>query len=321
MEEYEGAKIMTTSVCKVPLFIQKSDGGYGYDSTDMTALKYRLQELKLDKILYVVDLGQSNHFYSCFEAAEKLGWLKSFKNKPNLGPQYIGFGVICGKDGKRFRSRSGESVTLRSLLDEAKKRIKEELEERLEKNETSLKAEEVDDAAGKLGYSAVKYFDLKNSREKDYVFDYDQMLQPTGNTGIYIIYTYARLCSIERKIESLLGLNVKELVENKREELKLSQERKKEWDIFKAILKFGDVMDQVEETMSPHHLCTFVYDLCVSVAKFYTEHQLIVNDSSSSSRKALDKDHGEDWVCLLVAARIVIEETAPLLGIQLLQRL
>lgn len=273
----------------MPLFIQKSDGGYGYDSTDMAALKYRLQELKLQRILYVVDIGQANHFYSCFEVIRKLGWIKGGESKTSTGPQFVGFGLVCGKDGKRFRSRSGETVTLKSLLDEAKKRIKTELEKRIKNKETSLTREELDDAAAKLGYSAIKYFDLKNSREKDYVFDYDQMLQPMGNTGVYIMYTYARLCSIERKLKTVLNLEVEDLVaERWKQGISLSPQRKKEWEIVKALLKYGDALEAVEESLSPHLLCTFVYDLSVAVSKFYTEHQLIVNAAESpSDRKSV----------------------------------
>lgn len=316
--EYEGAKIVKTDVCKVPLFIQKSDGGYGYDSTDMTALYYRFKEINVDQMLYVVDLGQTNHFKSCFEAAQKMGWFDQAKK----GPHFVGFGLVCGKDGKRFRSRSGESVTLRSLLDEAVKRIKEGLVERVASGDTSLTEDMIDSAAGKLGYSAIKFFDLRNTREKDYVFDYDQMLQPMGNTGVYIIYTYARVCSIERKIKELLNLDIDQVVDDvlKKDILKFSKDRAKEWDIIKVLLKYGDTIASVEEHLAPQHMCTFVYDLCVAVSKFYTEHQLIVKDPAHASGKGLDKEFGIQWLCLLHITKLVIEETAPLIGIQLLDR-
>eukprot|EP00510_Aplanochytrium_minuta_P002102 CAMPEP_0184028690 /NCGR_PEP_ID=MMETSP0954-20121128/14993_1 /TAXON_ID=627963 /ORGANISM="Aplanochytrium sp, Strain PBS07" /LENGTH=801 /DNA_ID=CAMNT_0026313587 /DNA_START=1 /DNA_END=2406 /DNA_ORIENTATION=- len=314
VEDYEGAKIIKTSLSKAPLFVQKSDGGYGYDSTDMTSIRYRTQELNLNWLVYVCDLGQSLHFNSCFEVAKKAKYLN------NVRHEFVGFGLVLGADGKRFRSRSGETVPLSQLLDEAKNRIEKELEERVAKGETPLKKEDISDAAGVIGYAAVKYADLKSSKEKDYIFDYDRMLQPTGDTGVYILYTYARLCSLESKVEQYTGRKVSDILESKKNKLVIDRSRPREWEMVSLLLRYADTIEKTSDTLSPHILCSYVYELCVGVSKFLPVHRILVSVEGQET-KSLNPDHGEDWVCLLHAVRLTLKELAPLLGMGLLERI
>eukprot|EP00924_Labyrinthula_sp_SR-Ha-C_P009727 augustus_masked-scaffold_22-processed-gene-4.6-mRNA-1 protein AED:0.13 eAED:0.13 QI:0/0/0/1/1/1/2/0/466 len=321
LEDEDGAKIIRTKAQKVPLFVQKSDGGAGYDTTDLTQMKYRVNELGLRTLLYVVDAGQNKHFLSCFEVCNKLNWFREAKKSEKIDARHIEFGLVCGKDGKKFKTRSGETVPLTDLLDEAKNRVKKDLLERLKKGETALNEAEIDDASSKLGYSAIKYFDLKNSREKNYIFDYDQMLQHTGNTGIYIMYTYARLCSIERKLKEI-GVDVEKALQDQgKKTLTVSASREKEWELALVLLKYGDVMEQVEETLHIHLLCSLLYEMCTAVSKFYSEHQLMVKDPKDPTRKILDPEHGQTWLFLLHTMKISVAELAPILGIDLIERI
>lgn len=161
-----------------PLFIVKSDGGYGYDSTDMAAIKYRLKTLNCNRLVYITDVGQQPHFDYVIAAAQKIGW----HTPPNTRCEHMGFGIVQGEDGKRFRTRSSETVKLRDLLDEARDRALEKMKERVsggakeEKEEgaaeeeeekenkgnvTYLTEEEYLEAAEKMGMAAIKYYDLR----------------------------------------------------------------------------------------------------------------------------------------------------------------
>mmetsp|Transcript_14377 Transcript_14377/g.40662 ORF Transcript_14377/g.40662 Transcript_14377/m.40662 type:complete len:798 (+) Transcript_14377:40-2433(+) len=312
IKDEDGAKCIFTDVFEVPLFAVKRDGGYGYDSTDLTALKYRTSELKHERIIYVVDLGQENHFRACFEVAQRAGWTD------NTDLHYVGFGVVQGKDRKRFRTREGGTVRLVDLLDEARNRMHADLEKRLAEGRTPLTESEIEHAANNLGYSAVKYFDLKNSRDRDYVFDYDAMLASDGDTAVYLIYSYARICSIERKIASELGVNIEEVVARGAKGLKLSRDRPLEWQLAIQLVQFPDALERALADLKPHYLCTYVYDLAVQLSRFYSEHRLIV--ANEDGCKGLDKEHGEHWLALIHAVRIALRDAFKLVAIEPLER-
>jgi arginyl-tRNA synthetase len=216
-----------------PLMIQKSDGGYGYATTDMAAVKQRLHDEKADWVIYVTDEGQSSHFKLVFAAARKAGYLAP--DGPRL--DHVGFGLVLGDDGKRFRTRSSEVcpnatsdardsaqlahrvlvlstlckfsmerlailcfvvqlVKLVDLLDEAKRRCKATIQE---KRGDEFTEEELDISSAVMGYAAVKYADLKNARLTNYKFNFDDMLNLKGNTAVYLLYAHARIASIVRK--------------------------------------------------------------------------------------------------------------------------
>ncbi|GLT52900.1 hypothetical protein SLA2020_262090 [Shorea laevis] len=157
---------------KIPLIVVKSDGGYNYASTDLAALWYRLNEEKAEWIVYVTDVGQNQHFDMVFEVAKRAGWLPA-DGSTYPKASHVGFGLVRGENGKRFRTRSSEVVLLVDLLDEAKSRSKSALINRGKDKEWT--EEELEQIAEAVGYGAVKYADLKNNRLTDYEFNFDHM--------------------------------------------------------------------------------------------------------------------------------------------------
>jgi arginyl-tRNA synthetase len=208
--ESEGMLVVKLDHFTIPLILRKSDGGYGYDSTDMAALQYRLYEKQCDWIIYITDLGQQPHFHMCFDAGRAAGWLTDIKEKTgrDVRLDHVGFGVVCGEDGKRFKTRSSETVRLIDLLNAAKDTMYESLKTRNEENNTSLSVEEMEEAAKCIGYGAIKYFDLKQHPATNYIFDYGRMLDTRGDTAVYLMFAYARLASILRKAKEDRNIDI-----------------------------------------------------------------------------------------------------------------
>lgn len=177
--------------------IQKSDGGYTYDSTDLAAMDYRFNKLAMDKVIIFTDIGQKDHFTKIFRAAK----ISGFYNPDSQTPTHLGLGLMLGEDGGKIKSRSGDSIKLSELLDEATLRAKNLLLERQKDPLTSshLQGENLDQISEKLAINSIKYFDLKQLRASSYKFSYKKMLDTKGNTGVYITYMYARICSIISK--------------------------------------------------------------------------------------------------------------------------
>jgi arginyl-tRNA synthetase len=178
---------------EAPLIVRKGDGGFGYDATDLAAIRHRVFDCKADWVIYVVDNGQELHFKLLFEAAKKAGWTKAVRM------DHTGFGVVTGEDGKKFKTRSGDTVRLVDLLDEARDRSKEALKLRQAEGKCVLSDAEIDTTSERLGYGGVKYFDLKNHRINNYQFSYDRMLSPDGDTAVYLQYCHARIAQIAKK--------------------------------------------------------------------------------------------------------------------------
>ncbi|MEA5419329.1 arginine--tRNA ligase [Spirulina sp. CCNP1310] len=178
----------------LPLIVQKSDGGFNYATTDLAALHYRIHQDEGDRIIYVTDAGQANHFTQVFQVARRAGILTDA-----VEVVHVPFGLVQGEDGKKLKTRSGETVRLRDLLDEAVRRTREDLEQRLAaegRRETEAFKQEV---AQTIGLSAVKYADLSQNRTSNYIFSYDKMLSLQGNTSPYLLYAYVRIQGIQRK--------------------------------------------------------------------------------------------------------------------------
>ncbi|GAA2230123.1 arginine--tRNA ligase [Streptomyces nogalater] len=174
----------------VPLIVQKSDGGYGYAATDLSAIRDRVFNLKADTLLYVVDARQALHFRMVFETARRAGWLGD-----DVTATQLAFGTVLGKDGKPFKTRAGETVRLVDLLDEAIERASAVVREKAQ----DLSEEEIAERGAQVGVGAVKYADLSTSANRDYKFDLDQMVSLNGDTSVYLQYAYARIQSILRK--------------------------------------------------------------------------------------------------------------------------
>src|SRR5260221_1575123 len=169
----------------LPLILRKSDGGYGYGTTDMAAIRYRVNELHADRITYVVGSEQSQHLAMVFAVARQAGWLPD-----SVRAEHAPIGMVTGADRKRFRSRSGESVKLIDLIDEAVARAEKVIEDRYDDPELRAQIAEA------VGIGALKYADLSVARDSSYVLDFDRMLALSGNTGPYLQYATARIRSI-----------------------------------------------------------------------------------------------------------------------------
>ncbi|KAL5572530.1 hypothetical protein UlMin_022127 [Ulmus minor] len=276
VEESKGARVIFIEGVNIPLIVVKSDGGYNYASTDLTALWYRLNEEKAEWIVYVTDVGQQQHFHMFFKAARRAGWLPA-DEKAYPKVSHVDFGLVLGEDGKRFRTRSSEVVRLVDLLDEAKDRSKKALIERGKDKEWT--EEELVNTAEAVGYGAVKYADLKNNRSTNYTFDFDQMLSDKGNTAVYLLYAHARICSIIRKS----GKDIEEL--KKTGTIVLEHEGERELGLH--LLQFSEVVEEACTNLLPNVLCEYLYNLSeIFTKKFYSNCQ-VVGSAEETSRLLL----------------------------------
>ncbi|MFD3748191.1 arginine--tRNA ligase [Nocardia sp. NPDC058633] len=234
----------------VVLMARKRDGGYGYDSTDLATIRYRIASLHADRLLYVTDSRQALHFQLIFEAARRVGWLTDA-----IQLDHVAYGTILGPDGKPFKTRAGGTVRLMGLLDEAAARVRAVV---AEKN-PDLTAVELDTIAEQAGIGAVKYADLSTSRVKDYTFDLDRMTTLNGNTGVYLQYAHARVCSILRKADATTPSTVDTavLLEPAERELAL------------VLDGYGTVLAEVADLLEPHRLAGYLYELARAYTSFY----------------------------------------------------
>lgn len=246
----------------VPLMVRKSDGGYGYDATDLATIRYRIHELKADRILYVVDARQALHFRMVFAAARRAGWLTG-----GVHVEHVAFGTVLGADGRPFKTRSGDTVKLMDLLDAAVERARAVV---AEKN-PDLGGGELGRVAEQVGVGAVKYADLSTSRTKDYVFDVDRMVSLAGNTGVYLQYAHARICSILRKAPS--GASGAAQVDPA---LPLSISERA---LVLALDGYGDTLTEVGRTLEPHRLCGYLFGLAKTFTDFYENCTVLAADS------------------------------------------
>jgi arginyl-tRNA synthetase len=253
----------------VPLIVQKQDGGYGYATTDLAAIRYRLGTLGATRVLVVVGAEQSQHLAMIFETAKLAGWLV-----PPARAEHVAFGAVLGEGGKMFKTRAGQSVRLGDLLDEAVERARAVV---ADKN-PELDVETREDVARMIGIGAVKYADLSSDRLKGYVFDYARMLAFEGNTAPYLQYAHARIRSIFRKGGA-----------GPAEPAGIHIEAPAERALALAILRFPTAVTAVAATLEPHKLCTYLYDLATAFSTFYEACPVLkaATDEQRESRLAL----------------------------------
>jgi arginyl-tRNA synthetase len=253
----------------LPLIIRKQDGGYGYATTDLAAIRYRLRNLGARRLIYVVGAPQSQHLAMVFKTAELAGWLA-----PPARAEHVAFGSVLGADRKMFKTRGGETVRLIDLLDEAKERA---LAIVTEKN-SSLDDATREAVARAVGIGAVKYADLSNDRIKDYAFDWSRMLAFDGNTAPYLQYAHARIRSIFRRGDAS-GERLDRIT------LAAPAERA----VGLELLAFGTVVHEVAATLQPHRLCTYLYGLSTAFSSFYEACPVLKasNEHERASRLAL----------------------------------
>ncbi|MEU0215115.1 arginine--tRNA ligase [Streptomyces sp. NPDC006265] len=233
----------------VPLIVQKSDGGYGYAATDLSAIRDRVFNLKANSIIYVVDARQSLHFKMVFETARKAGWLGD-----DVKAYQLAFGTVLGKDGKPFKTREGETVRLVDLLDEAIDRASAVVREKAQ----DLSEEEIAERGAQVGVGAVKYADLSTSANRDYKFDLDQMVSLNGDTSVYLQYAYARIQSILRKAGASRPAAHPELELHQAERaLGLHAD------------SFAATVAEAATEYAPHKLAAYLYQLASLYTTFY----------------------------------------------------
>jgi arginyl-tRNA synthetase len=246
----------------LPLILRKSDGGYGYATTDMAAIRYRIRDLHADRIIYVVGSEQAQHFAMVFAVAREAGWLTDA-----VRAEHAAIGLVTGADHKRFRTRAGGSVKLIDLIDEAVERAEEVIKDRYDDPELRRQIAEA------VGIGALKYADLSVDRESGYVLDFDRMLALTGNTGPYLQYATARIRSIFRKagIEPDSATGPIRLTEDAERDLAL------------RLLGFGAAVHQVAEAAEPHKLAAFLFEAASAFTTFY-EHCPVLQAPEESVR-------------------------------------
>ena len=270
----QGAKIIRLNGFKQPMMIVKSDGGLTYDTTDLAAIHYRLIELNRDWVIYVVANEQDTHLKLLFEAAKLCGW----HNPPKTRVDHMGFGLVLNDKGKKIATSDGGSIKLIELLDEGKKRAMEEIEKRYKehKNENYNK-DELDKTAANIGYSAIKYYDLRQNRKSSYKFDYNQQLNANGNTAVYLFYAYARICSIYRK-ENIVKEHIEKLILSNEIKIVSNFER----DLLVNLLRFNDIIEELLEDLTLNKLTDYLYDITVKFSEFYQNCDILNNEHTSS---------------------------------------
>jgi arginyl-tRNA synthetase len=282
----------------LPLIVQKSDGGYNYATTDLAALRYRIEQDKAERIIYVTDAGQANHFTQVFQVARRAGWLTD-----KIEIVHVPFGLVQGEDGKKLKTRSGETVRLRDLLDEAIIRARADLEARL-KDEGREETEEFKShVAQVVGISAVKYADLSQNRNSNYIFSFDKMLSLQGNTAPYLLYAYVRIQGISRK-----G-NID--FENLGADAKIVLDQAAELTLAKHILQLSEILKTVEEDLLPNRLCDYLYELSKKFNQFYEQCPVL---------QASENERTSRLVLCDVTAR-TLKLGLSLLGISVLERM
>lgn len=253
----------------LPIIIQKADGGYNYDTTDLAAFYHRIFIEKAERIIVVTDVGQSLHFQMLVAAVEKIGWLDPQKVRFD----HVGFGLVLSQDGKKFKTRSGETVKLIELLTEAVNQAKTIVQERLPLASES----EIDHLAKVLGIGAVKYADLSSCRTKDYTFSYERMLRFEGNTAVFLLYAYVRMLSIQNKS----GKIEEEICES---HIQLSHPS--EVALALHLNRFGEVIATIVEDLFPHRLTEYLYELAEKFNHFFRDCH-VIGSCEEMSRLAL----------------------------------
>lgn len=275
-----------------PLMVQKSDGGYNYDTTDMAAIRHRTEVEKADRIIYVTDAGQSLHFQMVFKAAEKAGYLHPMQVRVD----HVPFGLVLGADGKKFRTRAGDTERLIDLLHAAIDHAKKILLER----SPEMDPFEREALAQALGIAAVKYADLSCNRTGDYTFSYERMLKFEGNTAAFLMYAYVRVIGIKRKVQ----IDIDSL---RNEQIRL--EHPAEIALAVHLLQFGEALEQVSQDLLPNRLTDYLYNLAEKFNAFFRDCR--VEGSAQQNSRLL--------LCELVAR--VMKQGLLILGIKTVDKM
>ena len=270
----DGALCVFVEGFNAPMIVRKADGGYGYSTTDLAAVRHRVRNLHSDRIIYVVGAPQSFHFDQVFAVSRLAGFLPD-----EVRAEHVAFGQVLGADGKKFSTREGTAVTLNTLLDAAEEQ-----------------------AAPPVAMAAIKYADLSTGLNKDYVFDVGRMVQTTGNTGPYLQYAHARMSQVLRKADAEgHGEQTKVLVLDEPAEQALAL----------LLTRFGETVNEVADTLQPHRLCAYLYDLAGALSIFYEQCPVLKSTG----------DVRDSRLALCLATKRVLASGLNLLGIEALERM
>lgn len=293
-----------------PLIVRKSDGGYMYSTTDLAAIRYRVGEDGAQRVLYLTDAGQATHFAQVFQVARRAG----FYDPQRTSLEHVPFGLVLGEDGKKFKTRSGETVKLKELLDRAVELAEQDLRTRLaEQPERRESDEYIRQTAFAIGIGAVKYADLKTNRTSDYRFSYQKMLSLSGNTAPFMMYAFSRVSGIARKAAGQAPdaeIDLRELMDTCAGKVALA-EPAEAW-LARHLIRLPEVLAEVERELMPHELCEYLFELSQRFNQFYEQCQVVgaEGDSVRESRLGL---------CALTGG--VLERGLGLLGIDVCARI
>jgi arginyl-tRNA synthetase len=282
----------------LPLIVQKSDGGYNYATTDLAAIRYRVNVDQAKRVIYPVGAEQTNHFTQIFQVGKRAGWITDdveFIHTP--------FGNVLGEDGKKLKSRSGEAIRLQELLEEAIAYARRDVEKRLAEEGRQESEEFIAHSAQVIGISAIKYADLSQNRTSNYIFSYDKMLALQGNTAPYMLYAYVRIQGISRKG----GIDLENLAEDTQILLKDDAEL----TLAKHILQLDEVLYTIHADLLPNRLCQYLFELSQKFNQFYDRCPVLQAEESVKRSRLI--------LCNLTARTIKLGLF--LLGIPVLERM
>ena len=285
----------------LPLIIQKKDGGFNYATTDLAALRYRFNKEPYGdnaaRIIYVTDHGQSNHFAGVFQVAKRANWIPK-----DCEVNHVPFGLVQGIDGKKLKTREGDTIKLKDLLSESVKRAKEDLLKRLE-NESRFENDDfILNTSKVIGIGAVKYADLSQNRITNYQFSFEKMLSLNGNTAPYLLYTLVRISGINRKNNMTQeSINLESI----------SYSHALEWKLIRKLLKFDEVIISIEKDLMPNRLCNYLFELCKTFNRFYDQVPILKGE--------MDTKISRLTLCALTEKTLKL--SLELLGIETLERM
>ncbi|MBC2608216.1 arginine--tRNA ligase [Pelagicoccus albus] len=299
-EESKGAVVVFhpehSRFAKQPFIIRKSDGASNYATTDLATMLYRTEHFKATSVVIVTDDRQKDHFEQLDLTTQK--WFeKTGRTMPKFS--HVMFGKINGEDGKVIKSRSGDPIRLRQLIDEAVERAAKIVREK----NSSLSEEELAHISQVIGVSAIKYADLSNNRTSDYIFTWDKLLSFEGNTAPYLLYAAARIQSIFRKLDD----SQLQDLESKASEFETAEEIA----LANKIISFVGVLQSTIEQLRPHLLCSYLFELSGAYSSFYSANKVIVPEVDVQSRRLL----------LCQRTLVVLQSGLKLLGIPTLSRM
>ena len=295
-KEDQGALVVFFEEDKLPpALVQKKDGSFLYATSDLATIKFRKNELNVDKAVYVTDERQQNHFKQVFEISEMLGAPYNYEKS------HVYFGIMRFGDGMIFSSRSGNIIRLVDLLDEAKKQVKSVIDEK----NPNIPEDEKEKIAEIVGTGAIKYFDLSQNRTSDILFTWDKVLSFEGNTGPYLQYTYARIQSILRKLKE-------ENISVKNNDIILDDMFDIERELAVALLRFPQTVVKSYETYRPNIIADYLFDTAKLFNNFY---------NSKSILKETDKKVMDARILLAQKTASILKQGLNLLGIETVDRM